>query len=114
MLKNTPELKTDSKDVVSEFIYPIPRTYKGQIDTKRIPEGTLIRRIVKKGNKEGIYELKKIGDNIIYQKAGKSYPSINAASTDILGYEENVKENWYFYDNLHNEWKKCKYLVEDE
>ena len=112
--ENTPELKTDSKDVVSEFIYPIPRTYKGQIDTKKIPEGTLIRRIVKKGNKEGIYELKKIGDNIIHQKTGKSYPSINAASTDILGYEENVKENWYFYDNIHNEWKKCKYLVEDE
>ena len=112
--ENTSELKTDNKDVFSEFTSPITKTYKGQIDTKQIPENTLIRRIVKKGKKEGIYELKKVGDKIIYLKNGKSYPSINAASFDILGYAENVKENWYFYDVIHNEWKKCKHLVKDE
>lgn len=112
--ENTSELETDRKDVISEFISPTSRIYKGQIDTQRIPEGTLIRRIVKKGEKEGIYELKKVGDKIVYQKNGKSYTSINAASGDILGYEENVKENWYFQDNITNEWKKCKHLVEDE
>lgn len=112
--ENTSELETDRKDVISEFISPTSRIYKGQIDTQRIPEGTLIRRIVKKGEKEGIYELKKVGDKIVYQKNGKSYTSINAACGDILGYEENVKENWYFQDNITNEWKKCKHLVEDE
>ncbi len=113
--ENTPELKTDNKDVISEFVSPIFRTYKGQIDTKKIPEGTIIKRSMKRGNQKGnIYELKKEGDKIICPKNGKSYPSINAASTDILGYAENVKENWYFYDNIHKEWKKCKHLVEDE
>ena len=113
--ENTPELESDNNDVISEFTSPISRTYKGRIDTQKIPEGTIIKRIVKSGNQKGnIYELKKEGDKIICPQNGKSYPSINAASTDILGYKEDVKKSWYFCDNIHNEWKKCKYLVEDE
>ena len=112
--ENTPELESDNNDVISEFTSPISRTYKGRIDTQKIPEGTIIRTSVTRGKKVGTYELKKSGDKIIYQKTGKNYPSINAASTDILGYEINVKDKWYFQDNLTHEWKKCKYLVEDE
>lgn len=111
---NPPELKSDNDDVFKELLMPSSRTYKGQINTSKIPEGTLIRRVIKKGEKIGEYELKKIAGNIVNLENGKKYPTINAASTDILGYEENVKENWYFYDNIHSEWKKCKYLVEDE
>lgn len=111
---NAPELRSDNIEVFKEFGTPLSRTYKGQINTNSIPEGTLIRRVVKKGEKTGEYELKKIAGNIVNVKNGKKYSSINAASSSILGYEENVKENWYFYDNINKEWKKCKYLIDEE
>ena len=65
-----------------------------------------------KGNKKGVYILQKIPEGIIFQKTGKIYPSINSASLDILEYNEDVKETWYYYDNVKNEWKRCKYLLD--
>ena len=107
---NTPELKSDNEDVLNELQSPVLKTYKGQIDTDQIPEGTLIQRIVKNGEKAGEYNLKKINGKIVNLEDGKEYPSINTASMDILEFSENVKETWRFYDEAHNEWKKCKYL----
>ncbi len=112
-LRKNQELDSDDKDVMTEFVSSVSREYKGQIDTKMIPESTIIRRVVAKGSKKGVYELKKIGNDIVYMANGKKYQSINAASTEILGYNENVKENWYFYDTLSRQWKKCKCLVEN-
>ena len=108
---NTPELKSDNEDVLTELVSPLSKTYKGQINTDQIPEGTLIRRVIQKGSKTGEYNLKKVDGKIVNLENGKEYQSINSASMDILEYSENVKENWYFYDSEHNEWKKCKYLI---
>lgn len=108
---HTPELKSDNEDVLTELVSPLFKTYKGQIDTDQIPEGTLIQRVIKKGEKKGEYNLKKINGKIVNLENGKEYQSINSASMDILEYSENIKETWYFYDAEYNEWKKCKYLT---
>lgn len=110
----TPELKSDNDDVLNDFSAPVNKTYKGQINTDDIPEGTIIRRTVKKGSKTGEYHLKKIDNYIVNTDNGKKYPTVNSAARNILGYEENVKENWDFYDTTNKKWRKCKYLVEKE